>query len=422
MIKYLERHFLLLLPLGIIAICYCFQNVVGVSTLPRELVTRFLMILILSVLVTIVAYFVAPRLQIGLRWPIRFTEKQFNYLAISSILAYVVILLVACLTAKAVPIVAAFGGAGAADLADLRESLFRTRMGGWGTLNYLYVIFNNSIMPIVTVYFFWGLRKGRWLVALIFAIGLTLTLQKGAIFSLSLPLLTFFAMQRRLWISFTIILLTLLVIVFMYVFASGRVGALMNLTEVKDQLFQRGVVANVSDVPPVYNVMGSSSQLALALNRILWIPYVTAIDWLRYQRDHLEGRYVMGRSIRPVAFIFGIDPLYLEREVSSMQWGQNSTGTASSNAIFFVDAWVNFGFFGVVFYSFLFGVVIRLISDSQFPPLIASAIVPIYTACFVSLTAIFFSGGLAIFCVLAVLVGARQNFSHSHREPTLQKW
>ena len=101
-----------------------------------------------------------------------------------------------------------------------------------------------------------------------------------------------------------------------------------------------------------------------------------------------------------------------------MQWGQNSTSTASSNAVFFVDAWLNFGLLGIIFYAGFFAVAIKLIIASRFPPLIAAAVVPAYTACFVALPAVFLSGGLAVFVLLAILTRQRVDETVAVRRAT----
>lgn len=410
---FIQRHWLFLTPLLAISAFYGVQNLPGAISLQSEFVILFLHICGVSVLSYAACYFIVPTNWLQQSFPKLVLDRQLNVGALTGLSLYILVLFVAVITADHVPLLAAFQGAGGGDLAEYRETFLRARTGPWQILNYLYVILNNSVMPIVVTYAFWKKRHWRFLAGAIFVVGLSLTLQKGAIASAALPLAALFLMNRQ-WRSLIVVVIMLFAfIAAMYVIASGRLSSILPTTgswhesseapasvELADPFF------NASDVPAEYNLLGGTNQITLAFNRIAWIPYVTAIDWLRYQEVVLNGDMVLGRSIKPVALLLGLPPLHIEREVSSFQWGQNSTGTSSSNAIFIVDAFVNFGWIGVVLYSGLFAFSIKLIVRTGFDPLIASAIVPVYTACFVPLPPVFLSGGLAIFVVLALFLRA----------------
>jgi hypothetical protein len=63
---------------------------------------------------------------------------------------------------------------------------------------------------------------------------------------------------------------------------------------------------------------------------------------------------ISGRSIVP-----------FERLVFASQWGQNETGTGSSNSVFITEAFVNFGLFGVAGFAFLIGVILHFLARSK---------------------------------------------------------
>lgn len=162
--------------------------------------------------------------------------------------------------------------------------------------------------------------------------------------------------------------------------------------------------AAMEGVPEQYNLFkGESGQGYYILNRIGYIPYITAIDWLNYREQVLRGDDVNGRSIGVVAFLFEQEKINLEREVFAFQWGQNDTGTGSSNTVFFVDAYLNFGIIGVIIYSLIVSFIARVIVVSGDGALVSCLSIPLLYICFTPLPAVLFSGGLAFLFLLALV-------------------
>lgn len=95
------------------------------------------------------------------------------------------------------------------------------------------------------------------------------------------------------------------------------------------------------------------NRLVFVLNRIIWIPYVTAYDWLGFHRNVLNGELTMGRSIGFVHLLFGDPKVSLEKMVYVYQYGPSPGREGASNTVFLVDAKLAFGWVGVVFYSLL---------------------------------------------------------------------
>lgn len=415
-LAFLRVHWLFVVPLGFFALHYTLQNVPGYLTLSKDLVATFVLVMTVTVVVYVLVYRYAKVGWVERVIPLRPSLAAVDAMAGIGMLVYLVILVTTCATAEHVPLLAAFAGASALELGEYRETFLRTRTDMGVGLKYAYVILNNSVMPIVVTYALWSIKWWRHWVLALFVVGLSLTLQKGAIAAAALPLLVLFAMQRRPRAFLVTGVSSVALVLLMYVLASGRLGTIVEESGPETWQASETVggsrtesaadvqVHNASAVPESYNILGRDDQLSLVVNRVVWIPYVTAIDWLRYRRDKLHGELVLGRSIKPFAYLLGTSPINLENEVSALQWGQNTTGTASSNAVFFVDAWVNFGVLGVIAYTALFAFTVKVIATSRFVPLTVSAIVPVYTACLVALPPVFLSGGLAIFFVLALLL------------------
>lgn len=139
------------------------------------------------------------------------------------------------------------------------------------------------------------------------------------------------------------------------------------------------------------------------VNRVLWIPYITAYDWLRYQDEVLDGRFLYGRTIGPVATLYGEERFFAERAIFRYQFGEGATSTATAGAVFFADAYMNFGWIGVVLYAALIGAIFRVIARSRSLPIMAASVMASFGLMVASLTANLLSGGLAVLAGLAFL-------------------
>lgn len=160
-------------------------------------------------------------------------------------------------------------------------------------------------------------------------------------------------------------------------------------------------------LPPKYNIFSGESQIEYLINRIIYIPYVTAHEWLRYQDEKLGGGYTYGSSISAIALLTGRPKLNLEREVFNFQWGQNDTGTGSANTAYFIDAFLNIGIFGCLLYTFVTACIIRMATLSKLRVMEACIFVPTLFLLFNSLTAMIFSGGLFLMIIFSLTMADR---------------
>ena len=114
----------------------------------------------------------------------------------------------------------------------------------------------------------------------------------------------------------------------------------------------------------------------------------------------------MGATSTVIAGLTGKEKIQFERDVFAAQWGQNETGTGSSNSLYVTEAFVNFGHAGVVIFSVLVGLILRFFAQSKdeaFRSLWMLFALGVYTA---PLTGMLFSNG---FLVL-MLISARIRF------------
>ncbi|WP_347506101.1 hypothetical protein [Pseudomonas anguilliseptica] len=150
-----------------------------------------------------------------------------------------------------------------------------------------------------------------------------------------------------------------------------------------------------------------SGKLLVLFNRIVWIPYITAYDWLGFHRTVLKGELTLGRSVGFVHLLFGEPKMLLEKMVYVYEFGASPGGAGASNTVFFVDAKLAFGWAGVVLYCLIFTFCAAYIFSSGSRVLMVSSFVCFFIASVSSLTATLLSGGLFIYVVLAFLLFER---------------
>jgi hypothetical protein len=151
----------------------------------------------------------------------------------------------------------------------------------------------------------------------------------------------------------------------------------------------------------------TSSELALSrraafiANRVLWIPYITAYDWFRFHDEVLKGEFLKGRTAGLLAWARGLDRYPMEKEAFRYQFGEAASATGTSNAVYFADAYVNFGWAGVVATSVLIGVFFSILGACASLPANAVSVMSSFGLMVASLTANLLSGGLVVLLLLA---------------------
>ena len=141
-------------------------------------------------------------------------------------------------------------------------------------------------------------------------------------------------------------------------------------------------------------------------NRAIWIPYVTAYDWLKFQDEIFAGRLTMGRSIGVVSWLLREPRLQLEQMVYEYEFGPPPGGAGASNTVFLVDAKLAFGWPGVLMYCGLFTLFSAVILSSANVVVKVASATSFFTAALSPLTATLLSGGMFFYLVVALLLAA----------------
>ncbi len=384
---------LYLFPLVVIAGFYGAQSLIGYMRFRDEYSQNVLIISVTACLTYLFSYkmiFSRIDLERFLNRPDRFRVK-FSHFALVFLILYAVLIIYTAMTANEVALFSALRGASLSEIAERREEFLRTRTGWEASLKYIYNICTTSVVPYIVAVLFYIRHKLRTIVLVLFLFVLMLTLEKSLAIMALFPLVVLFANQKSRTRSLGATILLVGVILGASYLALGGMNGGVSEGGGERWHFNADYVL----VPETnYSIFG------FVANRIAWIPYMTAYDWLRFQNDVLRGDYTMGSSINFVSSLLGEKHIALERAVFAYEWGQNETNTGSSNTAYFIESYLDFGIVGAIIYSLIFAFLVRIISVSDNIPAKAAAYVPVFYVCSNSLTAVLFSGGLGLILII----------------------
>ncbi|MGE6791816.1 hypothetical protein ACQKFS_07300 [Pseudomonas guineae] len=337
--------------------------------------------------------------------------------------------------ADAVPAMVALKGGTLMDIAQARSRFLAGLEGYDSLLRYAVFILGRSVMPLVLVAAFVFKSSLRyWLLVALLAFSM-LSLEKAAPVFIFLPCILYFGVSKRWSSAFAAALSMLASIGVMTMLAMGGLEGMQSGTV--GRLVEEPTALQVSIPPdmPIQEAMGRpgrfflpnmlqdhfgvgqvpvyvnqvSGKLFILLNRIVWIPYITAYDWLGFHQAVLNGELTLGRSVSFIHHFYGEPKMLLEKMVYVYEFGASPGGAGASNTVFFVDAKLAFGWGGVVVYCLIFTFCAACIFSSGSRVLMVSSVVCFFVASVSSLTATLLSGGLFIYVVLAFLLFKNQN-------------
>ncbi len=321
------------------------------------------------------------------------------------VVTYSILMLYTAITAPAIPLLDALRGSGIDVISNGRETFLRTRNGWESLLNYFFSMYRSILMPFAVCWFFYIKSNWRFASVFIFIMTLLLTLEKSVCVIALIPLFFLF-FQVKPKIARRILYVTIVLVAATSFLARGGVSTDTGTSD-------------LSYVPVQYNMFKSDSQFFYVLNRVLFIPYATSVDWLRYRDVKLSGKELMGRNISIIATLNGEKKINIEREVFAFQWGQNESGTGSANTSYFIDAYINWGVLGVLVYNLIIVFVIRVAIRSDIFIIKACTFVPLIFLLFNSLSAMLFSGGLFILILIGLFLFDPSQYRRG-REDNLQ--
>jgi hypothetical protein len=287
---------------------------------------------------------------------IRVNLKTFNTVVWALFITFAVI---AWTTANEIPLIAALNGADPSTIAVLREEFLKARVGWEASFVYINALLCGALIPYSLAQMFLQKLPGRWFSFLFFFMYCISFVEKVFFLKAVLPLLYLMTQGR---IRFSLrpsrsALLPLRPAVLLYLMAGVLV---LNTVVAGSASFTAGLNGNFFSID--YQARGA---LALLLWRAVAIPVMTAAEAIRVWHQQFDGHLLLGGTSSLISSITGVKHIEFERLVFAAQWGQNVTGTGSANSVFLTEAYVNFGWIGVVMISAVVGAIMRLFAKSR---------------------------------------------------------
>ncbi len=385
-----------------------------------------------------------------------------NLIQFSVYFIYSIIIIYVCVTVEKIALIEAVKGASSESLSFARESLFKSREGLESYLIYIYSILTTSLIPFFIALAYIQKQKYRHIILALFCASLMLTMEKALILKALMPLCLLSINGFILKKYFRILLISAL-LVMASSFILSKFGSVDAKEEIKDQInyfnilknnlnksieenkktveklnknnssnadrkdlnfyqkqldFYQGsqlvqineMMANIDDQLIYYantekNIdkyfVFGSGRVPYFLNRVLWIPYVTAYDWLAYFELRLNGEYLLGKGSSFISKITGQLNFKIEQEVFKFQYGGGAPATAAANTNFWIDAFVNFGWFGVIFYSFIVALITIYVILLSNPALLACFYYFVFQLSMGGLPGVLLSNGLIFLLIVA---------------------
>lgn len=253
-------------------------------------------------------------------------------------------------SASSIPIVSAFLGVSPEDLSQERGDFLKGREGSAIALLYLSSILTNTIVPYSIVILYIIRARYRHIFALAFFLFCISFLQKALFLNLILPLAAYLALSNRYSTRTYVSLATgsLLVLIVATFLAMGGDGVVATRTS--------GHYFSATYVAP--------SSVDYLIWRAFSVPVFTAVDTLLVHQEWLGERTLLGATSSLLAVISGVERINLERLVFEYQFGSWNE-IANANAVFLVDAYVNFSWIGVIVFGVSTGIIFRWFRISQ---------------------------------------------------------
>lgn len=314
----------------------------------------------------------------------------------------------------------------------LRAEFTKSKAGLLGALTYFKSVFSKGILPIVTCWMYLFLPKKRFYIVLIMISFLLLSaFEKAGLIWVYIPLFVLqlnYKRYKEFYISSAIalILTTFVSMLSLTHLASNTTyekdkevfrtaGRIINYN-LKSEL-EEPVAAFKYDYGADYSFNNvnlyeqeeqyqflltfgdQSDPILFMVNRIVWIPFITAYDTLLFWQLNYTEHLSFGVN-RYFASFLGYEFADLERRVFRFQFGSGIESTGNSNASFIAEAYIGFGYFGVFIFSCFFGVVVGTLIKGDV--LVFISIIPImyFSILSGSLISSFFSGGFLFIIIL----------------------
>lgn len=312
---------------------------------------------------------------------------------------FIVFLVVTFTTASSIPIISVFQGADADELSQQRGDFLKGRVGIQIALLYLSTLFVSALLPYsLTKLFISKSRFRYWLMSFFFLFSISF-LQKILFINVVLPL--FYLAARKAKTGATRILLIVIVSTILLYIVTVLASGGKSEFDVEQSSFTVEEFFS-SKYPP-------STVADLLIWRSFSVPVFTASDTLLVFNEQFGGQSLLGATSSFFSAIFSLEHVPMEKLVFEHQFGWNDI--ANSNAIFFTDAYVNFGWGGVIFYSLFVGQSLRWFYKSRDEAFKSLWTIYCFSLFSGSLVGTLLSNGYILMFILALFIKIEDRFS-----------
>lgn len=299
----------------------------------------------------------------------------------------------------------------------MRMQFHKSTEGAWQLFAYGRSMLTRGFIPIAGVLIFCRRGRGLFYVALLlFTFTAVSAMEKSLLLWAYLPLLFHSWFARRRGDFCLILLLGLLVVALLSSLTFGRQDLAhqpaVNAYAVSEKAPPRPLCQGAESLrdTPNYQFLLHDAETGGAgtylLNRLLWIPFVTVYDTFQYWAITHDG-FLYLRVNRHLAALAGVEFADLERRVFLFQFDSGEESLGNSNAAYFTEAYVGFGFAGVCGFSLMVGVLFGWVLKSGVAAFVCTLPVIAFGLLSVSLISMLFSGGLLIFILCLLLLTRR---------------
>lgn len=316
----------------------------------------------------------------------KFFFIDFDFFSKFIFAIYALIVLVIWATAPSIPIIQAIQGASQSDLILFREDFLKSREGWESLLSYFVTVLDSAIIPYIIVSSFLRKEKRRFLYLAFFILYSISFLEKAYLFKIVIPLLFYLYSVTKNKKTFIIGAAVSVLGILTFMFSISQFDT-FELTEGESFFSIYYTPTNVFDA-------------------IIWrsfvVPVRTSYDALVFFNNEFHGNYLLGSTSSLISAITFQERVNFERMLYMTQFG--GFGTGNANFCYIEDSYVNFGFLGVIFFSFLAGYFTKKTIETK--NLAAISIMPffllqLYSASFI---ANFLNNGYFIFFFLVIFV------------------
>ena len=303
--------------------------------------TVFATAMINITILSFIGYTLALYFPLNLKLPFPKLKLDFASFIFWVFCLFILVVFIVFITAPRIPLIESLRGATEEELTQYREDFLKARTGWEASLGYIISLINGAILPYLISLAFLKEYRYRFVYAFIFFMYCISFLEKAYFLKLAIPL--FFVLyhkskNKKLFLIQGVIGVSL-IISFMFVLAGLRGPGV-----VRDEDF--------------FSILYVPTN---TFERIMWraavVPIITALDGVRVFLTDLNGQYLMGSSSSVIAFITGTERVNFERLLYQTQFGGTETGNA--NQYYVIEAFINFGYTGVLLFSFVVGSLIK---------------------------------------------------------------